>query len=164
MARTYVKRMCENPECRKEFEALPKDVRKGRYKACSLACKGKLQRKKANTACYSCGASIRRTRTTKSGLFFCGRTCKEKAQQIGGPLALPHYRKGRHSYRSKAKKELGLTACNRCGYNKVTAILQVHHKDRDRDNNTKENLEVLCPNCHYEDHFAAKDGIYTGAP
>jgi hypothetical protein len=42
--------------------------------------------------------------------------------------------------------------CEKCGYDKYE-ILQVHHKDRNRNNNELENLELLCPNCHYEDHF-----------
>lgn len=27
--------------------------------------------------------------------------------------------------------------------------LEVHHKDCDKTNNTSENLQLLCPNCHY---------------
>ncbi len=45
-----------------------------------------------------------------------------------------------------------LSECNRCGYNKIKNILGVHHKDRDRHNNNMNNLEVLCPNCHSEEH------------
>lgn len=44
------------------------------------------------------------------------------------------------------------TKCERCGYAK-TEILQVHHKDRNHKNNNIENLELICPNCHYEDHY-----------
>jgi RNA-directed DNA polymerase len=42
--------------------------------------------------------------------------------------------------------------CERCNYNK-SEILQVHHKNRDRRNNNLENLELICPNCHYEEHY-----------
>ena len=41
--------------------------------------------------------------------------------------------------------------CERCGYNK-SKILQVHHKDRNPKNNDFKNLEIICPNCHFEDH------------
>ena len=41
--------------------------------------------------------------------------------------------------------------CERCGYAKFE-ILQIHHKDRNRNNNDLSNLELICPNCHYEDH------------
>ena len=42
--------------------------------------------------------------------------------------------------------------CERCDYDKYE-ILQVHHKDRKRLNNNMDNLELICPNCHYEEHF-----------
>ena len=42
--------------------------------------------------------------------------------------------------------------CERCGFDHYAAII-VHHKDRDRDNNTLENLEVLCANCHAIEHY-----------
>lgn len=51
--------------------------------------------------------------------------------------------------------------CEKCGYNNILELLQVHHKDRNRKNNAEENLIVLCPNCHHEDHFNAKDGFYA---
>ena len=43
--------------------------------------------------------------------------------------------------------------CSRCGfegYNPKTGntILQVHHKDGNSQNNTKDNIEIICPNCH----------------
>jgi hypothetical protein len=37
--------------------------------------------------------------------------------------------------------------CENCGYNEHD-ILQIHHIDKNRKNNKKENLIVLCPNCH----------------
>jgi len=43
-------------------------------------------------------------------------------------------------------------SCTICGFNETrpdgTIILQIDHIDGDRKNNTKENLRVLCPNCH----------------
>lgn len=42
--------------------------------------------------------------------------------------------------------------CERCEFN-IPEILQVHHKDRDRNNNTLENLELICPNCHCKEHY-----------
>lgn len=48
--------------------------------------------------------------------------------------------------------------CERCGYNKYE-ILQVHHKDKNRDNNELNNLELICPNCHYEEHLLEKSWL-----
>ena len=50
--------------------------------------------------------------------------------------------------------------CERCGYNK-SEILQVHHKDRNRRNNDFKNLEIICPNCHFEDHYLEKSWLKT---
>jgi hypothetical protein len=41
--------------------------------------------------------------------------------------------------------------CERCGiseWNGLPIILEVHHKDSDTTNNTFDNFEALCPNCH----------------
>lgn len=48
--------------------------------------------------------------------------------------------------------------CERCNYDKYQ-ILQVHHKDRDRRNNELQNLELICPNCHAEEHFLEKSWL-----
>lgn len=41
--------------------------------------------------------------------------------------------------------------CEECGISEWRGqkiILQVHHIDGDRSNNTRNNLKILCPNCH----------------
>lgn len=44
-------------------------------------------------------------------------------------------------------------SCEICGWNKINPItnkcpLEIHHKDGNCMNNSKDNLQVLCPNCH----------------
>ncbi len=51
--------------------------------------------------------------------------------------------------------------CERCGWDKVPEIFEVHHKDRDRQNNELSNLELLCPNCHQSYHFAEETGRFN---
>lgn len=49
---------------------------------------------------------------------------------------------------SEGKKE---QKCERCGnteWEGQTVPLELHHIDGDRSNNTFENLQILCPNCH----------------
>ena len=50
--------------------------------------------------------------------------------------------------------------CNKCQWNRTISVLQVHHKNRNRAHNTIDNLEILCPTCHYEEHYYAGDGLY----
>lgn len=49
--------------------------------------------------------------------------------------------------------ELAGYKCQKCGWNEINIYtnkipLQIHHIDDDCTNNNKENLIVLCPNCH----------------
>ncbi|OGF81974.1 hypothetical protein A2924_04625 [Candidatus Giovannonibacteria bacterium RIFCSPLOWO2_01_FULL_44_16] len=48
--------------------------------------------------------------------------------------------------------------CERCGYEKYE-ILHIHHKNRNRSNNNLANLELICPNCHYEEHYLEKSWL-----
>ena len=48
--------------------------------------------------------------------------------------------------------------CERCNFNKYE-ILQVHHKNRNKKDNRAENLEIICPNCHYEEHLLEKSWL-----
>jgi hypothetical protein len=50
--------------------------------------------------------------------------------------------------------------CERCNYDKLE-ILQVHHKDRNNINNDFKNLEIICPNCHFEDHYLENSWLKT---
>ncbi len=47
--------------------------------------------------------------------------------------------------------------CTLCGYDEFVEALQVHHKDRNRHNNERYNLVVLCPICHYLIHRGLKE-------
>jgi len=43
--------------------------------------------------------------------------------------------------------------CDICKWDNVPELLEVHHKDYNRKNNTIENGQVLCPTCHRIIHF-----------
>ena len=43
--------------------------------------------------------------------------------------------------------------------------LEIHHIDGDRTNNSFENLQLLCPNCHTQtDNFCKRDGCSEFSP
>jgi hypothetical protein len=154
----------------KKFTARKVDLKRGFAKYCSRKCFGqrptRFKNKPANVICAYCNTNFYKSKSklkkSKSGLHFCNRTCKDQAQGIGGLKAIQpaHYGNGGGSYRKRAFKHYP-NKCNRCDYNTYISVLKVHHKDRDRTNHTLTNLEILCPTCHDEDHFLAKDGIYT---
>ena len=38
--------------------------------------------------------------------------------------------------------------CTECGKNALDIQLEVHHKDHNKENDTYQNIEILCINCH----------------
>jgi 5-methylcytosine-specific restriction endonuclease McrA len=45
--------------------------------------------------------------------------------------------------------------CSRCGHDGSESRLDIHHIDRDKQNQAPENLEILCHRCHMREHAAA---------
>lgn len=158
-----VKVNCKN--CSIEFATEKKYISRGEGKFCSIRC-GAIyngaQKKTNNKTCAWCFKPFYRKPSkapSKSGLYFCCRKHKDMAQRMEGleDLQPEHYGTGlsSRSYRYKALERYG-HCCNRCHYDKNLDVLEVHHKDRDRANNHISNLEVLCKNCHHEEHAEEK--------
>lgn len=159
--------------CKANFNAPLKEVNRGNAKYCSKICSVEgvkkkqilrnLLKNKPNVQCSYCKElfykNISKQKLSKSGLYFCCREHKDSAQRIEfglKKLQPPHYSEAMTDYREFAKRNK-IFKCERCNYNKYEEVLQVHHKDRNRENNTIENLEILCPTCHMEEHFLNKD-------
>lgn len=89
----------------------------------------------------------------------CSRVCANK-HRIGIKYKMNRPRDKVTFYRSLKIRLLQQRGkkCGRCNYNKYE-ILQVHHKDRNRSNNELENLELICPNCHLEEHYLKKSWL-----
>ena len=68
-----------------------------------------------------------------------------------------HYKNEGLNYRKTAFDAYG-KICSNCKYDNELA-LEVHHIDKDRTNNTVNNLRVLCANCHTIIH---KNGECSG--
>ena len=149
--------------CKKEFLRRKNASKPKKY--CCKKCHEESSRNRAIVKCTNCDKKIERTlsqlRSVKHGFHFCDRKCKEEAQKLGGkcPEIRPaHFGTGtgEHSYRESMKEEIKL-GCVDCS-NKTYFVLLVHHKDGIRQNNKKENLEVVCRNCHAKRHLYLKDG------
>jgi len=76
--------------------------------------------------------------------YFCSRNC---ANSVGGKTKAEKYNHRGH-YRDIAFQLHG-KSCLICGFDKV---VEVHHIDENRKNNTNENLVPLCPNHHMMIH------------
>jgi hypothetical protein len=114
---------------------------------CSSTCYGISCRQEK--PCAVCGKPILASLRKKT----CGRSCANRQRRgIGYGLGSPNDKVLLlHALKSQLVQQRGAT-CERCGYAQVT-ILQVHHRDRNRANNGIENLELVCPNCHCEEHY-----------
>lgn len=114
---------------------------------CGQSCFGKFSRRES--PCMSCGKAILAGQNKRT----CSRACANKARfgsRYGTGRLRDNVRDQRtiklHLIREKGGR------CARCDFNRVE-ILHVHHRDRNRKNNTNENLELLCPNCHATEHY-----------
>lgn len=151
-------------ECHRPVMVVKSEIKRGNGKFCSKKCSGQYKSshiipKPSNVECAQCAKAFYKSKSklenSKSGLYFCSRICKDTAQKIGGikEIMPPHYGlgNGKFSYREDAISAFG-ARCNRCDYDKNIAGIVVHHKDRNRENNSLDNLEVLCATCHMVEH------------
>lgn len=156
-------------QCGEKFEASVREVRRGNGKLCSRRCtwesnKGKRSKRTPNTVCAYCDKAIykppSRIKASKTGVFFCSRRHKDLGQRLENGITEihpPHYGTSKKvDYRSLVT----ISKCERCAWDAVPAVLQVHHKDEDRSNNNIDNLEVLCPTCHMVQHYHNGTGLW----
>jgi predicted nucleic acid-binding Zn ribbon protein len=120
---------------------------------CGMACYGRACRKE--NPCLVCGKPILATFNKKT----CSRHCANIHRTgIRYKLNRPRDKVVLERAMKLRLIELRGMVCERCGYKKLE-ILQVHHKDRNRKNNDVSNLELVCPNCHYEEHYLQKSWL-----
>jgi hypothetical protein len=123
---------------------------------CSVTCSN-IRNKKECVTCVVCGNLIQR----RKHAITCSRECSNKHRRG------TKYNQGRprdNATKSKRlKKQLFLTRpkkCNRCDFDKYE-ILHVHHIIEKSNGGTDDlnNLELLCPNCHYWHHYITGTAI-----
>ncbi len=136
--------------CRTPIYRRPTEIKRNNGRVfCSQACYGISCRKEV--PCVVCGKMILASANKKT----CSRACANK-NRTG-----IKYRRDTQSRRDKVKTNRFLKirlreerggCCERCGLFRYE-ILHVHHRDRNRNNNDLINLELICPNCHAEEHL-----------
>ena len=99
--------------------------------------------------CIHCGAQLKRKRFNGRledyGVFLrrqtCDQSCANKRELVG--ISALEWR----------ARKFRATVCERCG---ATSNLHAHHKDGNKENNTRENIETVCATCHISGHWAEK--------
>ncbi len=115
---------------------------------CSRECYGIFCRKEVS--CIVCGKMILAGLNKKT----CSRACSN-INRTGTKYKTGIFKKDKvKTYRHLKMRLMNIRGktCQKCGYAK-DKILQVHHIDENRNNNDLDNLQLLCPNCHFEHHL-----------
>ena len=108
--------------------------------------------------CVVCGKKLNGYKTT-----FCSNECRKEFEEKQYNEYIERWKKGEepgctpsykiHKYVKRYLLEKHNNSCQECGWNKVNkhtgnVPLQIHHIDGDCTNNSEDNLQLLCPNCH----------------
>jgi hypothetical protein len=129
----------------------PAELERSKGKSyCSSVCYGKASRKE--TPCVICGTPIMAHKNKRT----CSRACSNKSR-VGTIYTGRRLRDNVVSTRRLRVRLFALrgSICERCNYS-VHQVLQIHHKDRNRQHNDLDNLEIICPNCHAFEHYVKK--------
>jgi hypothetical protein len=140
--------------CGKKIYRRPVEIKRNKGNAfCSVKCYGKFCRKEV--PCLVCGKLILAGSNKKT----CSRSCANKHREgIKYKLNRPKDKVKTQRFLKIRLLQARGNKCERCGFEKYQ-ILQVHHKDKDRNNNNPDNLEIVCPNCHFEEHYLEKSWL-----
>lgn len=142
--------------CSKDFYVKPSHLKLGYGKFCSKECKNKAQRKGHLIICDICGQESwkqpKALKNSKSGKFFCSKTCQTKWRNkyYSGELHA-NWCGGESTYQKIMAENKIKPFCRMCK-EKDKRVLIIHHKDCNRKNNVISNLIWLCRNCHYLVH------------
>ena len=142
--------------CNTLFYVKPSHQKLGFGKYCSKECRSNAQLKGEVVSCYTCQKKIYRSlgrmRHSKSGNFFCSKTCQTRwRNSFFSEEKHPNWLGGTSSYREILLRTHRIQRCLCCD-NNDSRVLIVHHIDHDRKNNDISNLIWVCLNCHFLIH------------
>jgi predicted nucleic acid-binding Zn ribbon protein len=140
--------------CNTSIYRRPMEIQKSQNRVfCSNKCYGIFCRKE--NPCIICGKPILASLNKKT----CSRSCSNiNRAGIQYKINRPKDKvKSQQSLKIRLLEERG-RKCERCSYSKHQ-ILEVHHKNRNREDNELANLLLICPNCHAEEHLLEKSWL-----
>lgn len=150
---TKFEKECE--VCGKLFKTVPSSSQQF---CCSFKCSGIRKRKTLPTKiCTYCNKEFT---PKKREIRTCSKSCSAKRRATLIKLQRKEIHKTLQPNRRIENRKILGNKCKKCGWDKEVGILELHHIDRNRYNNTIDNLQLLCPICHSLEHFKAKDGNY----
>lgn len=140
-------RKCLN--CGKEFRTTMSENKVFCGHSCSATYNNKLRDKKDFGSCLNC-----ETKLNRKGSKYCNQKCDTEYKF---KLLVEKIESGDTSISSKLCKKYLIhkhgNKCMKCGWCEVNSMsgnvpIELEHKDGDSTNNSLDNLELLCPNCH----------------
>ena len=147
--------------CNREFKRKKSQLKLAVKHYCSMNCARQGSRKGKVVECFECKKlvykSLKALKTSISQNYFCSRSCSNiwigKQQRVENN---PNWSGGASSYKNIFSRTNTKKMCILCKkYN--SRILCVHHVDRNRKNNSINNLVWLCMNCHFLVHNYKKE-------
>ncbi|MFW6282022.1 MAG: HNH endonuclease [bacterium] len=99
--------------------------------------------------CKKCGEEIKQKNKKEYIKKYHKNNYKKKGYNQKGENN-NSYKTGIGFFQRKKRDSMEEVKCERCGSKEN---LLVHHKDRNRENNNLENLEMLCKSCHQKEHM-----------
>lgn len=139
--------------CNNSFYAKPRHIKIGWGKYCSKKCQYRAQHTGKIVKCFNCKKDVYRQQSalkqSQSKNFFCNKSCFAiwKNQNLFCGKNHRNWKDGEGSYRAVMLRSKEKQVCNICNL-RDTRVLVVHHIDKNRKNNSLENLVWVCRNCH----------------
>ena len=142
--------------CGNEFYVKPSHQKLGYGKYCSRKCNGEAQKRGKSVKCYICDKEVwkipKDLERSKSGLYFCSKSCSTKWRNAYFSREKhSNWKNGVTTYRKILSNTDVELKCIDCGISD-SRVLVAHHMDKNRKNNTADNLCWLCMNCHHLRH------------
>jgi len=140
--------------CKKKFLKKISQIERSKNNFCSNFCSVIGRRSGKYIKCKKCGKDTykQRMQILKSENLFCSKKCSVlwKNRNTYGKKH-PNWKGGEYSYKNIITRKGNKKACSLCALNNQDVLI-VHHIDRNRRNNSVNNLVWLCRNCHFLVH------------